>query len=206
MKTLADLQTKITNFWSIDSEEERDQIVEQIRAYANSTAPTTFAKEVKNMLPQESLSGIGVIYEALSTNPDKWGDFFLEEYQRAFKSAEQSDNAFAILDSLEQIGFVEASSLPFTKQIIDLLRSYLDHPKDVLRYKAIWLIGDWIDEENYRDYPQIVRNVKGKLQDSNWKIRHIVTYPLETWKQLPNGYQPSWLDRMRRKFYNPFEI
>ena len=67
--------------------------------------------EIRENFKQINFSGIGVIYEALSKNPKKWSSFFKEEYERAFEAAKISENAIEILESLEEISFVEEGKL-----------------------------------------------------------------------------------------------
>lgn len=206
MKNLSDIKEKIANFWDIEEDSERNMLVEKIRHYAASKDESEFIKEVRQTFEQINFSGISVIYEALSKNPQKWGRFFKEEYERAFKSAERSENPFDILECLEEISFVEESKTSYNAEIINVLSNYLTSPNDVLRYKSIWLLGNWLTKENSKNYPQIVTEIKNKLNDRHWKIRYIAKGVLEDIGRLPDGYSMNSLDKIRGKIYNPYRI
>ncbi len=206
MKNLSDIKEKIANFWDIEEDSERDALLEKIRHYAASKDEDEFIKDVRQTFEQINFSGISVIYEALSTTPQRWGQFFKEEYERAFASAEKSENPFEILECLEEISFVEGSKIDYNAEIINILSNYLTNPNDVLRYKSIWLIGDWITKENSKNYPQIVAELRNNLVDRNWKIRYITKGVLEDIGRLPTGYSINFLDKVRGKIYNPYKI
>lgn len=204
MNSLLTIKEDLINFWGLEEEAEREAILDKVKKYANSTSKESLFKEIRTNFEQKEFSGLGVIYEALTENETKWGDFFKEEYQRAFKAAETAPNAAEILDTLEEISFVGDTDGSLSKELISLLTDYLDHPKDVLRYKSIYLMGDWILKENAWKYPNVTGKMTERLKDSNWRIRHIAQSELEALGSLPKGYSPSFMDKMRAKFLSPY--
>jgi len=118
MKNLEEKKDEIVNFYGIEEESDREKLIEEIRKYSEIKSENELVPEIRENFKQLSLSGIGVIYEALSKNPSKWSNFFKEEYERAFESAKKSEKAFEILDSLEEIGFVEITRLESRSEIL----------------------------------------------------------------------------------------
>jgi len=206
MNSLKERKDDIINFWDIEEESAQEELINEIRQYAESKKEEELAPEIRANFDQMNLSGIGVIYEALSKNPKKWSNFFKEEYLRAFESAEQSDNAFEILESLEEIGFVDENKLESRDEIITFLEGYLSHKNDAIRYKAIWYLGDWISDDNKTKYTYIIQKIINKLNDSNWKIRYVTKLILEGMNKLPKDFTLSFSDKMRIKFLSPFQI
>lgn len=206
MKNLSEIKDQIVDFWDLKEDSERDNLVKQIRQYSNSVDEHVFIEEVRNTFEQKVFSGIGVIYEALSQKPEKWGLFFKEEYQRAFEKAGKSNEPVDILDCLEEIGYVEERGWSGLDEIINILHSYISNPNDVLRFKSIEHLHEWLTEENIADYPHIVSGLKDKLKDQNWKIRFAAKDVLEDLNRLPKGYKMSFADKMKAKIISPYSI
>jgi hypothetical protein len=206
MLTLDQLKKDIVNFWEFDVEEQRDAVLEKIRTCAANTDKKTFIGEVRRLFEPAEFSGLSVVYEALTSDPDKWGFFFVEEYKRLFLLAEQAENAFEILDCLEEISFVNEELTGFNEDIIAILTKYIDHPKDAIRYQAIWHLGDWITEENQSKHSQLISWIADKLHDKNWRIRYITELILKDMEQLPPGFSTKWTDKIRAKFRSPFSM
>jgi len=142
----------------------------------------------------------------LSEEPKKWGGFFVEEYQRAFKEAETSPIPFEILDSLEETTFMREDGSGFSDEIIKICAHYLDHKKVQIRYKAIWLLDCWIDEKNQHNYKHIIQKITRRLNDENWKIRSITHSALDNWNALPKNFSPLLMDRIRAYFGSIYSI
>ncbi len=201
---LADFESDILNFFDFHDEAVEEKILKDIAKYAESVGTVNFAKEVNATFANHGESGIGVIYEALSKKPEIWGDFYVNQYKLTFKEAENTEDAFAVLDSLEEVCFAEDTG--FGKEIIKVLEPYLNHAKPALRYKAVWYMADWIDEDNKHKYPQIIRKIKEKLQDDNWKIRVMTVDTLRDLEELPDDFSLTFFDKMRAKFGSIYEI
>ncbi|MEZ4921408.1 MAG: hypothetical protein R2792_20100 [Saprospiraceae bacterium] len=206
MKNLLEKKEALATFWEHEDDGLRDKLIQEIRAYTESTSPADIISEIRLHFEQLNFSGISVLYEALSDNPQKWSQFFKEEYQRAFEAAAQADNPFEILECLDEINFVDAQQLESRDEIIRLLEEYLDHEKAALRYKAVWYLGDWILEDNMEQYGTLVQKIIGKLQDPNWKTRYITQLVLDDVNQLPKDYKPRFLDGLLAKISSPFNM
>ena len=145
---LSKIKDRIVNFYDLETEEEKSQVLKEIINISTSKERELFVNEIRELFEQNQLSGIGIIYEALGQYPEKWGDFFFEEIQRAFQNAENSNDSYQVLDSLDEISMTDESKVLQRNEIIEFLATKLNHPNDVLKYKSIWYLGDWIDETN----------------------------------------------------------
>ena len=206
MKSLKEKKDEIVNFWDIEKESSKEKLIEEIREYSETKSENELVQEIRANFKQINFSGIGVIYEALSKNPKKWSNFYKEEYVRAFESAKKADNAFEILESLQEICFAEESNLETRDEIIEFLETQLSHQKDAIRYKAIWYLGDWILEDNKSKYNHVIKKIINNLQDKNWKIRYAAKLILEDINMIPKDYKLSFIDRIRIEFSDPFTI
>lgn len=206
MNSLIEKKDDIVNFWSIEEEADREKLILEIRKYSEIKREEELASEIRENFEQINFSGISVMYEALSKNPKKWSNFYKEEYIRAFESAKKSDNAFEILACLDEISFVEDSQLESRDDIIELLESHLSHEKDPIRHRAIWLLGDWISDDNKSKYNHVIQKIITKLQDNNWKVRYATKLILEDMDSLPKDFKLNFLDKLRVKFLHPFKM
>ena len=116
---LEEIKDRIVNFYNLETEEEKSKVIEDIKAISNSVDKKVFIDEVRESYEQNQFSGIGIIYEALGQNPEKWSEFFFEEIQRAFKNAENSSEPFKVLESLEEIAMTDKSRILQRGKIID---------------------------------------------------------------------------------------
>ena len=206
MNSIEEKKDLIINFWDIEEESDREKLIEEIRKYSEVKTEAELVPEIREHFNQIQLSGIGIIYEALSKNPLKWSNFFREEYERAFESAEQSEKAFSILDSLEEISFVDKTKLESRDELIKLLENNLSNNKESIRYKAIWYLGDWIGDDNKDKYSNVIHKIISKLEDDNWKIRNCAKNVLEEMNKLPKDYKVSFLDKLKVKFNNTLPV
>ncbi len=206
MINLIEVKEKLANFYDIESETDREELLSELRKYADEKEEVELIEEIRQNFKLKTFSGISVIYEALSEQPEKWSQFFYEEYKRAFKLAENSENAFDVLECLEEVGFVDVEKMQHRKEIVELLFSYLSSPHDVLRYKSIWLIGDWISKEDVAENPSIVKQLQSLLIDKNWRIRYAANQELKELGKLPLNFKISFWDKLRVKYFNPYEM
>lgn len=165
MSKLLRLKSRMLDFYDLDSEKAEKALLAEILAYSKTVKPADFTTEVQQYFEPHPDSGVGVIYEALSAQPAKWGDFYVAEYRRAFEEAETSLEPFEVLESLEEICMAEDTG--FGEELIRVAEPYLNHQTAAIRLKAIWMIFDWLTIEDKRKYPQVIRKVKERLQDDN---------------------------------------
>lgn len=203
---LSKIKDKIINFYDLETEEEKSKVLEEIKDISNSVEKEVFVDEIRELFEQKQLSGIGIIYEALGQNPEKWGSFFFEEIQRAFRNAEDSNEPSKILDSLEEISMTDESKIIQRNEIINYLETKMNHANDVLKYKSIWYLGDWIDKSNISEHSNVVNKIKANLKDQNWRIRMVSKRFLEELDRLPNDYKMKLSDKLKVKFLNEFKM
>ncbi len=206
MRELDEIRESIKDFYSLDTEKEKSVIIDAIRDVSEKADKDEFIKYVRENFEQKSLSGIGVIYEALSKYPKDWGFFFLSEIKRGFKNATISSHPFEILESLEELSFVNKWEIRERQEIIQFLGNYLSSENDVLRYKAIWLLCDWLDKIDQDKYPEIVASIRSNLNHPNWKIRVCSFYTLTDIAALPSNFKLKMSDNMRKRFFSPFKM
>ncbi|MCZ4409999.1 HEAT repeat domain-containing protein [Cryomorphaceae bacterium 1068] len=206
MNSLIEKKDSIVNFYDIKNITERDRLIEEIGKYTDSKEESEVVKEIRSNFSQAYFSGLNVIYIALSSNPQKWSAFFKEEYERAFETAKRTDNSFEILDCLVSIGLTDVTKVPAIDEIVELLENHLEHEKDTIRFKAIWYLGDWISSKNKAKYPEVIKKIRTRLRDDNWKIRYLTSSVLRRMDELSSTFKLDMMDRLKAKFYDPFEL
>lgn len=204
--TIQDLKEQIINFYDIETEEKKMDLINSIIDISNKSDRVEFVKEIRETFPQRQLSGIGVIYEALGHHPEEWGEFFYEEIQRAFEAAENSNEAYKILDSLEALCMMDRSRMKQKSQIVSFLSQYLNHPIEVLRYKSIWYLVDWIEKDSDEANSYIIEKVKTLLRSDTWRIQLVAKEFLERLGYMPSDYKMSLSDRLKAKFLRRFSM
>jgi hypothetical protein len=206
MMITEDLKKKTADFYEF-SEDEQDAIIDEILAMSKSSNKQEFISEIRKEFPQTEFSGINVIYDALSAQPEIWGDFFVEEYRRAFKEAEEVLNPYQILSVLDEMGFSERIDFPFAHDIINILGEYISHPNYVVQHRAIYLISDWLGEGNADKHQVLVATLNEFAQNHpNWKIRYLSYNTLWTNELLFKDTKRRLLDKFRAMLKNPLDI
>jgi len=205
MKYLSHVADDLLHFFDLE-EPKSEELINTVKKITDEGEKEQLIVEIRNDFPQINFSGLGTIYEVLSKNPAKWGDFYAGEFKRAYLTAEVEENPFAILDCLEELTLIENKNKPFGHEIIEFLTTYLHHPKPVFRFKAIYHLGDWLEDGNEIRYSELVYEIQKKLEDADWKVRYVAELALLDLDALPKKYEPSLFDKMQRKFSNPFQF
>lgn len=205
MKKIADITEDIYNYWD-NIEIEQRHIDKIIKEYASVTDYDIVVKEIRENFTQDKDSGMDVIYFALCENPEKWYTFFAEEYENAFRIAETIENPFEYLEILEAIVWRQNKAHQQVYRIIDILIKYLNHEIDAIRFEAIWLIENWLVDGNENKYPNVIRELKDKLKDKNWRVRWCAFETLSNLNQLPINYKINILDKFRIKFFDKYKF
>ena len=205
MKYLSHVSDDLLNFFNLE-EYQRDELIDTVKKITDEGEKEILIEEIRNDFPQINFSGLGTIYEALADNPKKWGDFYVAEFKRAYLSAETAENPFIILNCLEELTLIENKNKPFGHEIIEFLTTYLHHSKAVFRYKAVYHLGDWLEDGNEIRFRELIYEIQKKLEDENWKVRHIAELALMDLDAVPKKYTPTLFDKMQRKFSNPFQF
>lgn len=206
MTSILELKDQIINFWDIEGDEKREAFIKKLERIAKSSNEDEFITCVRENFEQINFSGISVIYEAVSSDPMKWSNFFYQEYERAFKSATVSETPFKILECLEEIGFTDATKFTRRTDLVELLKSYINHAQAATRFKAIYYLGDWIASDNIDRHSDVIKLMTEQLNDRNWKVRRITKLTLIDLDRLPPNYQESFIDKIRSKLFNTFDM
>lgn len=205
MKYLAHVADDLSNFFDLE-ELQRDELIDTVKKITDDAEKKKLISEIRDDFPQINFSGLGSIYEVLAMNPEKWGEFYVAEFKRAYLTAEDAENPFVILDCLEELTLIENKNKPFGHKIIEFLTTYLHHPKDVFRFKSIYHLGDWLEDGNEIKFRELIYEIQKKLEDKNWKVRYVAELALLDLDAVPKIYTPSLFDKMQRKFSNPFQF
>ena len=205
MKYLSHVADDLLNFFQLE-EYQKEELVETVKRITDEGEKKELIVEIRNDFPLINFSGLGTIYEVLADNPKKWGDFYVAEFKRAYLTAEADENPFVILDCLEELTLIENKNKPFGHEIIEFLTTYLHHPKAVFRYKAVYHLGDWLEDGNEIKYRELIYEIQKKLEDKDWKVRYVAELALMDLDAVPKKYTPSLFDKMQRKFSNPFQF
>jgi hypothetical protein len=205
MNNLSHVADKLIHFFDLEGQES-ELLLQEVEEIIASTEKEEIINDIRNNFPQISFSGIGQIYEVLAKNPERWGDFYVEEIKRAYLHAERSDAPFPILDCLEELSLIKNKNQPFGHQVIEFLAPYLNHEKPVFRFKALYHLGDWMEDGNQEKFNFLIYEIQKKLKDDNWQVRYVAELVLKDLNAVPNNYTPSLFDKMQRKFTNPFSF
>ncbi len=206
MNHIREVKEDAINFFGFGSDDERHTIIRKIVDYAESSETNHFIDELRSTFELSSESGIGVVYEALTKNPGRWCDFFLEEYQRAFKMVLTSAAPDEIISALDDIGNIQSPDDHMTDSFVRLLTPYFNSEHRFFRQMAVWFIGDWVTERNVNRYRHVVTYLKERLKDKHWKVRLLAKEALEDMDQLPAGFRIRPLDRLKEKWFNQYEL
>ncbi len=202
---IEDIKQKIVNFYDF-SESEEENILKEIRDLALKDKPQ-FIEDVRNHYPQFDMSGIEVIYEALSDDPEKWGDFFAEEFKRAFADAKNSFQAKEILRVLEDISLMEKVNYPFAGDIIKVLAENIHSNIETIQYFALYYLADWLDDGNGAKQFALLKTLNDfVLTHPKRKVRLLAHYALRMSGNIPNTLKLRLKDKIISKFNNPLNF
>jgi hypothetical protein len=159
------------------SNEETEKYFKEILDFANSNKNefVKFCNDVQ-LIRHNCLD---IIYDALLKDIENWGGFLAEEHHRVFQKAKISEDPYDATYCLDSITCMENRNKAVVDKIIEILSKELNNPIDALKHRAISLLTDWIDETNQGKHKEVIRKMKEKIQDENWKIRWIAHQSLK---------------------------
>jgi hypothetical protein len=178
MKHICEIKNELENYYDFELKQQ-EVIKNKVVEYSNKQAQPKFIEEIRTNFEIREFSGLCAIYDSLKDYPEKWGGFFVEEYQRLYKAAEKSKEPLLVTSSLDEILLTELTNFPEHEKIISLLTNYLNHKRPQIRYCSLLDLCDWLNKVGLSNYPNAVSKIKEKLEDPNWKIR-VNTYKLIT--------------------------
>ena len=199
---ITELVKRLDDTFELDEE---DQLRAEIAAEAVKR-PNHLREAVKSIsLPDQDYL-LGDVYEALAEDdPERWGDFFVDEIDRLLELSRKSENKGAILATLDQFicVAVAAENKSLYQQIIDRLYAELDSPNELIRRKCVQTICDFVDIFNRRE---LVKLENMRESDPDWRIRYQTHETLvELNPKRYGAYRLSFADRIRIRFLDPDE-
>lgn len=183
------------------TEEERHRLFAEMRAIAKNNR-TDFINTVR-ALPFENSNTLFEIYIALAGEPELWEDFFLEELERLFTTAQSAADPVAVLTHLEAFAYLAAKEEGVLQRRLRLrFQKELDASNVAIRRRAIWAVGDFLYANNY----DVISKLKQILaEDRDWRIRYYAYTALDCINKIPPEYHKPFIDKARAIFMNPFK-
>jgi hypothetical protein len=191
-------------FYSME-EAERAQYLEAIlqlfihhevdlKAYCVSITPTSFCS-------------LEPIYEALSDHESiaiGAEQFLVAEFIRVMDGAKLANDVGDYTCCLDDIYIEFEKNKNLYDKVIFYLSALLDHERITIKYRAIQLIHDWIDEDNKSRYSNTIEKIKSDLQHADWKIRWLTYHKLKEYALVDKAeLKLSLMDRVRGFMNNP---
>jgi len=201
---LTEIKEEIVNFYDYN-DNQKEEILKKVLKIASENNKDEFITELRNLFPQYGFSGIGVIYEALTKEPEKWDAFFVEEYERTFKDAEDFKDPGKSLDTLAEIGLMESVKYDFAHDIIRVLSNYISHENAEIQFFAISYLGDWLVDDNAKQHLPLIKALQTiQLENIKYRIRYITYESLWLCNQLSSKNKLSFIDKIRAKLFKLF--
>jgi hypothetical protein len=159
----------------LDVDEEESIQAEQLE-YAGMN-PIEFAQEMRD-LPVDEYGYLTDVYEALSYEPEKRTEFFLDEIDRLVELVRSHPDPAAILEPLG-VYFLLNLDDEYAKENHDLLMKsvrYLDEENRFARRTFVVLVGDF----DGRKDNMILDKLEGLVRrDPDWKVHYLAHQTLE---------------------------
>lgn len=189
----------IDKYWGDMPEEQREQLLSDIRKYANAD-PATFRRQLDEVMFDEDLDPLPVVMEALSEEPETWSDFFLDALNKIFATAEQSPKPEHILNKLIEFTYLEEVNAPFVQRIAEKLHSESNSTHLASQFAAIWYLPSFLINPSVRNKSSLLASLQQKLYDPNWKIRNVTFRSLGYENLVPEGFRLTLMDHLRKFF------
>lgn len=124
------------DYWS-------DRIIE-IRKFLNTKNKKQLIQEIRKNFQQIDFKGISLIYEAMNNDPDKWGDFFAEEFKRAYEGG-NVDNLQCLEEINYPINLLKEYDLKIYSHLVKILRTSNNKEID---YITLLYLDKWTNGQN----------------------------------------------------------
>lgn len=189
-------KAQIDSFWNVD-EDEKKNVLSEILIYANSNQQK-FKNEIDQVKFDKDLMALPIISEALSTDTENWGQFYVDLLDDILETAKQSKKPNDILNNLLEFSYIEKDSRPFVQKIVDRLYKELESENLNVKLASIWTLPYYLDNSAIRNKSLIIDKLRQQLFDQNWKVR-VVTFKSLGFKDLlPDGHKLSLKDRLTK--------
>lgn len=188
-------QERITTYWDEISEEEENQLLDDILQYANSN-PQSFKSDLQKVRFDPELTPLPVVLEALSYDTTNWGQFYVDLLNDILETANQVDKPQTILSSLMEFSYIEQDENPFVQKIVDRLYRSLDSDNIHIKLVCIYTLPGYLGNKTIKNSKVITAALQQKLNDDNWKVRVVAFRALGYENLLPEGFRLSLKDRL----------
>lgn len=143
-------------------------------------------------------------YETIWNNePHKWENFLSEELKLLFKAASLGQQeVIEDMGSMIYLTDFEGGSRRFYDDVIQFVLPDLDSEYIEVRKSAFDGIISSIDYGKVEISTIDKMKLQALLKDKSWTIRKWVYLDLKELKMLPDGFNLSFLDTIRMKFYS----
>jgi hypothetical protein len=180
-------KSRIDSFWDVN-EDEKKNILSDVLKYANSNQQK-FKNEINQVKFDKDLMALPIISEALSTDTENWGQFYVDLLDDILETARQSSKPNDVLNNLQEFAYIEKDNRPFVQKIVDRLYKELESEELDIKLASIWTLPNFIDNSSIRNKSSIVEKLRQQLFDQNWKVRVVAFKSLGYGNLLPDGYK-----------------
>jgi hypothetical protein len=142
-----------------------------------------------------------IISEALSTDTENWGQFYVDLLDDILETAKHSSKPNDILNNLQEFSYIENDSKPFVQKIVDRLCREIDSENLNVKLASIWTLPNYLDNNSLRNKSSIIDKLQEQLYDQNWKVRVVAFKSLGFENLLPDGYHLSLKDKLTKLFF-----
>jgi len=192
-------KTQIDSFWDV-GENEKKKVLSDVLKYANSN-PQKFKSEIKQVKFDKDLMPLPIISEALSTDTENWGQFYVDLLDDILETAKQSRKPNEILNNLQDFIYIENDNRPFVQKIVDRLYKELDSDYLNIKLASIWTLPNYLDNNSIRNKSSIIDKLRQQLYDPNWKVRVVAFKSLGFENLLPDGHKLSLKDKLTKLIF-----
>jgi hypothetical protein len=189
-------KSRIDSFWDVN-EDEKKNILSDVLKYANSNQQK-FKNEINQVKFDKDLMALPIISEALSTDTENWGQFYVDLLDDILETARQSSKPNDVLNNLQEFAYIEKDNRPFVQKIVDRLYKELESEELDIKLASIWTLPNFIDNSSIKNKSSIVEKLRQQLFDQNWKVRVVAFKSLGYGNLLPDGYKLSLKDKVTK--------
>ena len=192
-------KSQVDSFWDV-GEDEKKKVLNDILKYANSNQQK-FKNEINKVKFDKELMALPIISEALSSDTENWGQFYVDLLDDIIETAKQLSKPNDILNNLQEFSYIENDSRPFVQKIVDRLYKELDSENLNVKLASIWTLPNYLDNNSIRNKSSIIDKLRQQLYDQNWKVRVVAFKSLGFENHLPDGHKLSIKDKMTKLFF-----
>ncbi len=178
----------------------KQALLADILQYAN-TDPHTFKQELTEVQFDNDLMPLPVVLEALSTDTEHWGPFYIDILNNIFDEAKKAKMPKAVLSNLMEFAYIEKDNNPFIQTIVDKLVKEINSDHLTSKLAAITLLSFFLKNPVIRNRSTLENLMNQLLSDPNWKVRYVAHTSLHFEDLLPEGQKLSIGDKIRKYVY-----